>query len=198
MNSQKLKPDYKFILDIVKQKASVLDLGCGDGELLLLLAKHKKIRGYGIDVDEQAIYNCMVKGLNVLHGDIEGSLSEYKDNSFDYVILNQSLQQIKHFETVFDEALRVGKKSIIGLPNFAYCSCRFQLFFSGKAPVTASLPYSWHNSPNVHFLSMKDFIEFCRERKTVIEKELYFGKNMRIYLFPNFFASTGIFLVSKR
>lgn len=197
MDSQKLRPDHKIILDIVKQNASVLDLGCGDGELLLLLTKHKKIKGYGIDVDEQAIYDCVAKGLNALHGDIESSLQEYKDKSFDYVILSQSLQQIRHFETVFDEALRVGDKVIIGLPNFANYVCRFQLFFFGKSPVTSTLPYLWYDSPNVHFLSIKDFMGFCSDKKVFIEAKIFLNNNSRTFLFPNFFASTGIFLISK-
>ncbi len=198
MKPQKFNADYKTILNIVRQKASVLDLGCGDGELLLLLTKQKKIKGYGIDADEQAIYNCVAKGLNVLHGDIESSLEEYKDKSFDYVILNQSLQQVKHFEKVFDEALRVGENVIIGLPNFANYSCRFQMFFCGKSPVTSTLPYLWYNSPNVHFLSIKDFMGFCKSKKVFVEKKIGLGRNSKIFLFPNFFANTGIFLISKR
>jgi len=175
----------------------VLDLGCGIGELLYILIKEKNVQGQGIEIDEQAIYQCVAKGLNVLHGDIDTGLSEYRDKSFDYVILNQSLQQVTHFETVLTEALRVGKKIIVGFPNFAYYKARIQLFFQGKAPMTPSLPYAWHDSPNVHFLSIADFIDYCQARKLTIEQSIYLGEKARIFLFPNLFANIGIFLLSK-
>ncbi|MDD4955804.1 MAG: methionine biosynthesis protein MetW, partial [Candidatus Omnitrophica bacterium] len=114
-----IKSDHKAILDMVEANSSVLDLGCGDGDLLELLMLKKNVRGQGIEIDEQAIYRCVAKGLSVLHGDIDTGLSEYKDKAFDYIILNQSLQQLKHVETVLFDALRVGKKVIVGFPNFA-------------------------------------------------------------------------------
>lgn len=175
----------------------MLDLGCGSGELLYILIKEKNVQGQGIEIDEQAIYQCVAKGLNVLHGDIDTGLSEYQDKSFDAVILNQSLQQVAHFETVLTEALRVGKNVIVGFPNFAYYKARFQLFFLGKSPITASLPYNWYDSPNVHFLSIADFVEYCRTRKLTIEQSLYLGEKKRVFLFPNLFANIGIFLLSN-
>ena len=176
---------------------SVLDLGCGNGDLLALFVAKKNCRVQGIEIDEQAIYNCVAKGLNVLHGDIDSGLSEYSDNSFDYIVLNQSLQQLKHFDTVLKDALRVGKKVIVGLPNFAYYKARLQLFFLGRAPVTPSLPYSWFDSPNVHFLSMTDFLNYCKVRNAKVEAKVFLGEKRKVPFLPNLFANSGIFLISK-
>ncbi|MCX5716554.1 MAG: methionine biosynthesis protein MetW [Candidatus Omnitrophica bacterium] len=187
--------DHRIISGIIEPGSSVLDLGCGNGDLLELLTKEKNVRAQGIEIDEQAIYQCVAKGLSVFHGDIDSGLSEYADRSFDYVILNQSLQQVRHVESVLKDALRVGKKVIIGLPNFAYCKARFQLFFGGRVPVTPSLPYSWYDTPNLHFLSLSDFLYYCRERGIKIEKAVYTQGKKRSGLFPNFFAELGIFVI---
>jgi methionine biosynthesis protein MetW len=197
MNNAEIMLDHRAILDLVQQGSQVLDLGCGSGELLYLLIKEKNCRGQGIEIDEQSIYNCVARGLNVLHGDIDSGLAEYRDKSFDYVILNQSLQQIKHFDSVLSDALRVGKKVIAGFPNFAYYKSRSQLFFLGRSPMTKSLPYSWYESPNLHFFSMTDFMVYCRQRKIKIEAARFIGEKKIIRFSPNFFAQTGIFLISK-
>jgi methionine biosynthesis protein MetW len=189
--------DHKAILGWVHQGSSVLDLGCGDGELLALLVEERHVRAQGIEIDEQAIYQCVAKGLSVFHEDIDNGLSDYADRSFDYVILNQSFQQVKKPDVVVKEALRVGRKVIIGFPNFAHYSARLQIFFKGKTPVTASLPYEWHDTPNLHFLSISDFIEYCYERKIKIEKSFFIGKNRGVRILPNLFAMTGIFLISN-
>lgn len=189
--------DHKVILDIVTDRSSVLDLGCGNGDLLYLLAKEKGVHGQGIEIDEQAIYECVAKGLNALHGDIDSGLSEYTDKSFDFVILNQSLQQVRHFDSVFDDALRVGKKVIVGIPNFAHFSSRCQLFFKGRAPVTPNLPYNWHESPNLHFLSIYDFRDYCVEKKASIEKVVAVDARSEIRIFPNLFGQTAIYLISR-
>jgi len=195
--NETIKSDHRAILDMVEANSSVLDLGCGDGDLLELLMLKKNVRGQGIEIDEQAIYRCVAKGLSVLHGDIDTGLSEYKDNAFDYVILNQSLQQLKHVETVLFDALRVGKKVIVGFPNFAYCRARLRLFFRGRVPITASLPYTWYETPNLHFLSTLDFLDYCKEKKIKVERKVYLAADKRILILPNFFANIGIFLISK-
>ncbi len=190
--------DHKVILDLIAPGSSVLDLGCGTGELLYLLIAEKGIHGQGIEIDEQAIYKCVGKGLNVFHGDIDTGLPEFPDDSFDYVILNQSLQQVKHLETVLRNALRVGTRVVVGIPNFAHYKARFQLFFRGRTPVTSSLPYLWHETPNLHFLSILDFLGYCRGKKVHIEKTCFIGEHRRISFFPNFFALTGIFVISGK
>ena len=189
---------HRIILGLVKPNSSVLDLGCGAGELLYILIKEKGIRGQGIEIDEQAIYKCVAKGLNVFHGDIDIGLSEYKDKSFDYVVLNQSFQQVRHVDIVLKDALRVGKKVIVGFPNFAYYKSRAQIFFQGKTPVTSSLPYQWYKTPNLHFLSISDFKGYCRVKDIKIEKSFYIGGKRQVSAFQNLLAQSGIFLISKK
>ncbi|MBF0503810.1 MAG: methionine biosynthesis protein MetW [Candidatus Omnitrophica bacterium] len=192
-----MRPDHRIILEWIKPGATVLDLGCGSGDLLYLLIKEKEARGHGIDISNEEIYKCVAKGLNVLHGDIENGLADYKDQSFDYVILNQSMQQILHVDRVLQDALRVGKKVVVGFPNFTYYRSRLQILFRGKTPVNASLPYQWYETPNLHFLSILDFIDYCRTKNVAIEEKSFLGTAQRLQFFPNLFAQTGIFLISK-
>jgi methionine biosynthesis protein MetW len=189
--------DHKIIMEWIEKGASVLDLGCGDGKLLSRLIEEKQVRAQGIEISEEAIHHCIAKGLSVFQEDIDSGLAAYADNSFDYVILNQTFQQVKKPDFVLKEALRVGKKVIVGFPNFVYYKARFQLFFDGKVPVTPSLPYEWYDTPNLHFLSIADFKEYCKKRGFRIEREAFIGKNSRVRFFPNLFAETGLFLLSK-
>ncbi len=197
MKSGLLRGDHRVILDWVRPEAFVLDLGCGDGELLDLLVREKGIRAQGIEINEQAIYQCVARGLSVFHEDIDNGLADYGDKSFDYVILNQSLQQVRKLDTVMQEALRVGKMVIVGFPNFAHYSARLQMFFLGRAPVTPALPYEWHDSPNLHFLSISDFRDYCRKRGIRVEKAACITETSEMKILPNLFARIGLFLVSN-
>ena len=190
-------PDYRIILELVDTGSSVLDLGCGSGELLSLLVREKQVKAQGIEIDDKAIFECVAKGLSVFHDDIDTGLPEYGDKSFDFVILNQSLQQVKKPEEVLKEALRVGRQVIVGIPNFAYIKARVQIFFRGRVPVTPSLPHEWYNTPNLHFLSLLDFIEYCRKQKIIMEDACYLNTNNRIRFMPNLFAQTGLFLLRE-
>lgn len=192
-----IKPDYKAILELVTPGSSVLDLGCGNGDLLALLVSEKKVRGQGIEIDDKALFECVAKGLNVFHDDIDTGLAEYGDKSFDFVIINQTFQQVKRPDVVMREAMRVGRKVIIGIPNFAHIKARFQMFFGGRAPVTQALPFEWHDTPNLHFLSILDFIEYCSKRTIRIEDSYFFGNSRRVWIFPNLFAETGIFVIAE-
>ncbi len=193
-----MRLDYRVIADWISPEASVLDLGCGDGELLSILIADKQVRANGIEIDEQAIYKCVERGLSVFHEDIEQGLSGYPEESFDYVILNGSLQQVKKPDTVFKEALRVGKKLIVGFPNFSHLSSRLQMLFSGRVPVTPSLPYQWYDTPNLHFLSISDFRDYCKLRGLRIEASAFLSGNRRVSFLPNLLAEHGLFLLSKR
>jgi len=197
MARRDLQLDHKVILDLINPQSSVLDLGCGSGDLLYLLIKEKKVRAQGIEIDDQAIYKCVAKGLNVFHGDVDSGLAEFNDKSFDYVILNQSMQQILHVDKVLADALRVGKKVIVGFPNFAYYKSRLQMFFRGRAPVTEALPYQWYETPNLHFLSILDFKKYCRAKGINVERRICIGENHKIPFLRNLFAQVGIFLISK-
>ncbi len=197
MSPEEISLEYRKILEWVSQGSSVLDLGCGNGKLLALLVGSKGVRAQGIEIDEQAIYQCVAKGLSVFHEDIDKGLSEYGDKSFDYVILSQSFQQVKKPDVVLTEALRVGQMVIISFPNFAHYSARFEIFFKGKAPVTLSLPYEWHDTPNIHFLSISDFVKYCRKRKIRIQKAVYIGRDGMVMVFPNLFALIGLFLITN-
>ena len=192
-----IRLDYRTIVEMIKPDSSVLDLGCGDGTLLSLLVKERNVRGQGIEIDEKAIYQCVGNGLSVFQGDIDSGLSEYPEMSFDYVILNQSFQQVKNPDTVLNEAMRVGKEVIVGVPNFANVSARWQLGVLGRAPVTASLPYQWYNTPNTHFFSISDFKNYCRERNIRVESEVFISGKRIVHLFPNLLADLGIFLIAK-
>lgn len=193
----KTRLDHKVIYGVIESESKILDLGCGDGDLLAFLVKKKKVKAQGIELNEAAIYECVEKGLSVFHGDIESGLSNYPDKSFDYVILNQSMQEVKNVDYVIKEALRVGKKVIVGFSNFTYLPARLRIFFKGKVPITKSLPYRWYNTPNVHFLSIKDFKDFCREKGLKIISAFYLGNKKTINFFPNLFALNAVFVISS-
>jgi methionine biosynthesis protein MetW len=189
--------EYRTILDWVQPDSSVLDLGCGDGELLSLLTRYKQVRAQGIEIDEQAVYRCVARGISVFHEDIDNGLPEYGDRSFDSVILSQSFQQVKKPDDVLREALRVGRRVIISFPNFAHWSARYQMTIRGMAPVTPSLPYEWHDTPNTHFLSISDFIRYCRKRSIRIQRAIYIENNRAVKILPNLLASIGLFLIAN-
>lgn len=191
------KIEHKLISDWINKDASVLDLGCGDGELLSLLVSEKQVHAQGIELDKEATYSCVAIGLSVFQEDIDTGLSEFSDKSFDFVILNQSFQQVRKPDFVLKEALRVGKKVIVSFPNFCYITDRVQIFFKGRVPVTSSLPYEWYDTPNLHFLSIADFKDYCKKKNIKIEKFAFLSKTKRVKFLPNLFATIGIFLLSS-
>jgi methionine biosynthesis protein MetW len=161
------------------------------------LLKEKKAQVQGIEISDQAVHHCVAAGLSVFQEDIDTGLSEYANKSFDYVVLNQTFQQVKKPDYVLTEALRVGQCVIVGFPNFCNIKDRFQIFFRGKVPVTPSLPYMWYDTPNLHFLSIADFIEFCKKKEIKIERSAYITKNKIVRFLPNLFGEIGLFLLSK-
>lgn len=198
MATEDIRPDHQIIISVIEPASRVLDLGCGEGDLLYPLVRDKQVRAQGIELDDKAIQECVKKGLSVFHDDIEKSLREYPDHSFDYVILNQSMQEVRKVDCVIQEALRIGRRVIIGFPNFAYLKSRIMLFFRGRAPITESLPYLWFDTPNVRFLSITDFRAFCAEKNIRVREAYYLGERKRVRSWPNLFAMSAVFVITKQ
>ncbi len=192
--------DYELIGSLIEPNSMVLDVGCGDGELLANLVRDKGIKGEGIELNQELVLDCICRRLPVIQQDIEQGFVYYGDKSFDYVILSQTVQTIKNPEKVFKELLRVGKKVIVSFPNFAYWRSRAQLFFRGKAPVAGQLSFEWHNSPNIHFLSLKDFDGLCKKLCVKVEKRIPLVKMSLspVRFAPNLFAEQVIYVTSKQ
>lgn len=198
MISEDVRLDHRIIYGIVDAGSKILDLGCGNGDLMYLLAREKNARVQGIELDEAAIYECVKKGLSVIHGNIEEGLREYPDAAFDDVILNQSIQQVKKVDEVFEQALRIGRRIIVGFPNFAHLGARSVLFFRGRSPVTESLPFRWNDTPNVRFLSITDFRQFCAERSLRILETHYLDGMKEVRWWPNLLAQDALFVLAKQ
>jgi methionine biosynthesis protein MetW len=189
--------DHRSICDLVSRDSSVLDLGCGDGSLMSMLVREKNASVQGIELDDEAVHRCVEKGLTVFQGDIESGLADYPDQSFDDVVLNQSMQEVRKVDFVIQECLRVGKRVIVGFPNFAHINVRATIFFKGKTPVTRSLPHFWYATPNVRFLSIRDFEDFCRSKGLRVLKAVYLSAGRTLRCCPNLFARNAIFVVTK-
>jgi homoserine O-acetyltransferase len=197
--ARRVRVDYEVIESLIEPNSTVLDIGCGEGELLAKLAEDKNVKGEGIELDQDLVLACVDRGLSIIQHDIEQGLKNYADKSYDYVILSQTVQTIKNAENVLTELLRVGKKVIVSFPNFANWRCRIQLFLTGKVPVTKQLPFEWHNSPNIHCLSLKDFDEFCNKLGVRVEKKipLIETRISPVKFASNLFAEQVIYVTSK-
>jgi len=195
----RIRVDYDQIESLIEPNSTVLDIGCGDGELLANLTADKNIKGVGIELDQDLVLACVAKGLPIIQHDVEQGLENYTDKSYGYVILSQTVQTIKNPEKVFKELLRVGRKVIVSFPNFAHWRCRAQLLLHGKAPVTRQLPFDWCDSPNIHCLSLKDFDRFCRKLGVKVEKRipLYKATLSPVKFAPNLFAEQVVYVTSK-
>jgi homoserine O-acetyltransferase/O-succinyltransferase len=197
--ARRVRVDYEIIEQVIEPGSRVLDVGCGNGELLLRLSRDKGASVEGIEVRQDLVIKSIGKGIPVIHKDIEKGLDCYRDKSFDYGVLSQTVQTLKEPEYVFRELLRVARRVIVSFPNFAYWNVRLSLLFNGQAPVTPELPFEWYNSPNIHFLSIKDFEQFCCKIGVVIEKKvpLRGSSPSTIKIAPNLFAPQAIYLVRK-
>ncbi len=163
---------YDEIVALVRPRSSVLDLGCGNGELLQRLARERQVHGRGVDKQEQMIVQCIGRGISVYQGDLDEGLKDYATGSYDYVILNQTLQMVHHPVMLLQEMVRVGREVIVNFPNFGYIVNRFQLMMLGRMPVNRNLPNQWYDTPNIHFCTRKDFVVLCRELGITILQEI--------------------------
>ncbi|MDA7705529.1 methionine biosynthesis protein MetW [Rickettsiales bacterium] len=198
-----IRSDFQNIANLIEENSKILDIGCGDGELLQYLKKQKKADVRGLEISQESVSKAISRGISAIQGDCEKDLSNYPDNHFDYAILSQTLQAMKDPKSLMEEMLRIAKFAVISFPNFAHYQNRFQLFFGGKMPVRESIPHEWYNTPNIHFCTIKDFEDLCNLMNIAIEKRTYLNcKNNVIYSFvkrfyANFFAEYGIFLIKK-
>lgn len=193
---------YHFIMGAVKENFKVLDLGCGDGSLLAALRHDKNIIGHGIDIQIKQLMNCVQKGIPVVQCDLNKLPLDFEDNSYDLVILNQTLQQLNHPEKLILEILRIGNEAILSFPNFGSRGIRWQFLLSGKMPITDELPNKWYNTPNIKLLTIKDFYDFCYDNSIEIIQEAYYKKRKKghaeIKMFPNWRADIAIFKIKNR
>ena len=199
-----IRKDWKLIETLIEENRKILDIGCGDGKLMEQLENNLNSITHGIELNRELALDAIARGFNVIHGDAENDLSQYSNRSFDYVILSQTLQAMMKPKEILSELLRIGSKAIVSFPNFGHWKIRFQLLISGRMPVTESLPYTWYDTPNIHFFTIKDFLKLCHDMNIVIEKSIGLtskGKQFDIsesISGVNFFTHEAIFLLSYK
>ena len=196
-----MKKEFKIIAQIIKSNKRVLDVGCGDGTLMDYLKKNQQNDVRGLEPKKDLVQQCISKGLSVIEGDAEKDLFQFPEKSFDYVVLSQTLQAFLYPDAVLNQLLRIGKQTIVSIPNFGYWKVRLHLLFKGTMPVTKNIPYEWYNTPNLHMCTIQDFVDFCIKKSIKIDKSMCLtnekiseitNKNMK---YKNIFSQLGIFLI---
>jgi methionine biosynthesis protein MetW len=197
-----MKREFEIIADLLPENSRVLDVGCGDGTLMKFLSKEKNIDVRGLELNEENVEICISKGLSVIEGNAETELGQFPDKSFDYVVLSQTLQAFYNPVSVLDHLLRIGKASVVSIPNFGYWKVRTHLLLFGRMPKTKSLPYKWYNTPNLHMCTIKDFYELCDSKNINMKKIIGINNNRISFInnnnikLKNLLSEVGIFLIS--
>lgn len=197
-----MRPDLAIIQDWLQPGSRVLDLGCGDGSVLAHLREHKQIIGQGLEIDPVKITSCLSKGVSVVEQDLNKGLDNFESQSFDTVLLTQTLQAVQYPDKVVDEMLRIGRNGIITFPNFGHWRCRYHLAVKGRMPVSEFMPYQWYDTPNIHFCTVRDFDVFCRERDIRVIRRTVVDYKHRgsaiIRAFPNLLSAIAIYHIERR
>ncbi len=198
-----IRYDLEIIAQLIKPKSKVLDIGCGDGELMEFLQKSKNVDARGLEISQEQVSQVLMRGLSAIHGNAENDLSFYPDRSFDYAILSQTIQATKNPKIILEEMLRIAEFAVVSLPNFAHFKNRFHLLFKGSMPINKTIPFEWFETPNIHFCSIKDFEKLCTKMGLFIKEEVFLTSKSKLTGFlthkmiANFFAEYGIFLITK-
>ncbi len=196
-----MRIDHDIIQAFVPEKSRVLDLGCGDGSLLELLINNKSASGLGVEIDHQKFASCLEKGVSVIDQNLDDGLGNFDEQSFDVVIMSQTLQALDRPDKVLDDMLRVGREGIVAFPNFGHWRPRFHLISKGRMPVSELMPYEWYDTPNIHFCTVKDFEVLCQEKGFKILNKALADRETRLRgipsQLPNLFASTAIYHLSR-
>ena len=196
--------DLLVVKDMVAANTRVLDIGCGDGTLLRMLAEERGVDARGMELSQRGVNDCVAKGLSVIQGDADTDLADYPDDSFDYVILSQTLQATRNPRRVLEQMLRIGKRAIVSFPNFGHWSIRLQIMFAGRMPITENLPLAWYETPNIHFCTIRDFVALVDEVDAQIERAVALdpsGAPMRVnapWWIWNLFGEQAVFLLERR
>ncbi len=195
--------DLLLIAGMVEPHSRVLDIGCGEGELLRLLAESRNVDARGMELSQRGVNDCVAKGLSVIQGDADMDLADYPDDSFDYVILSQTIQATRHPRVVLEHMLRIGRRAIVSFPNFGHWKIRAQLGFRGRMPVTSNLSFAWYDTPNIHFCTIRDFVSLTQDLSIEIERAVALdttGARVRVnapWWFWNLFGEQAVFLLKR-
>jgi methionine biosynthesis protein MetW len=189
--------DFTIIGQIVEPRSKVLDLGCGEGELLAWLVENKSVIARGVEIEPARVRKAIARGLSAYQGDINEGLSDYPDRAFDYVILSQTLQETRDPRVILREMMRVGKRAIVSFPNFGHWKVRLSMLISGQAPKTRLFPYDWYDSPNIHFLTVQDFERLAARQGFRIERRYFVAGARSLSILPNLMAEVAVYLISK-
>ncbi len=198
-----LRPDLRAVASLIEPGSSLIDIGCGEGDLLAWLAREKNVKGRGIELSQGGVNRCIGRGLSVIQGDADTDLKHYPDAACDYAVLSQTLQTLRAPKDVLEQLVRIGRYAVVSVPNFGHWKNRLYLAFKGRMPVTSSLSYTWYETPNIHFCTIADFIELCEGLELVIEKRLYVTRDGKPSVFQdkglqaNLFGEQGIFVIRR-